>query len=421
MTQEEILNSNKLIAEFVGAEKCNNNVYEIYNFPEKTKEGLKSYDVIYLEYHSSWDWLMPVVEKISELPYIELFSIVTNCGCDIYFKRNEFKNGVTFYSGNVENSPIINMTYSTVIKFINWYNQQIKMKVALIDADSIIHIVSYHNAIPTDMLSMLDDSDEESKEAAIQALYETKDKKAVLDHVDSFVNDILNETDSSHYIGFLGAREGSDTFRHKLAVTKPYKGQRAKTAHWVKYWKPIIVEHLVSVWKFNELHDVEADDGCSICANLFKDIGIDYTVCSPDKDLKQIPGNHYDYKKCELDYIDEYNALLNLYKQLLKGDSTDNIIGCKGVGEKSPHMQFPGCTTEPEFRDYAYKVYKSKGQESIFEEQLSLVYMLRLLDNKMFPTIPVIMERPSVGTKTGSIEQTSEVEIPIVPPTMFMQ
>ena len=45
------------------------------------------------------------------------------------------------------------------------------MNVALIDADSIIHIVSYHNAIPTDMLSMLDDSDEKSKESAISALY----------------------------------------------------------------------------------------------------------------------------------------------------------------------------------------------------------------------------------------------------------
>ena len=101
------------------------------------------------------------------------------------------------------------------------------MKIALIDADSIIHIVSYHNAIPTDMLSMLDDSDEESKEAAILALYETKDTKAVLDHIDSFVNDILNKTDSTHYIGFLGNRNGSNTYRHKLAVTKPYKGQRA--------------------------------------------------------------------------------------------------------------------------------------------------------------------------------------------------
>ena len=295
------------------------------------------------------------------------------------------------------------------------------MKVALIDADSIIHIVSYHNAIPTDMLNMLDDSDEESKEATISALYETKDKKAVLDHVDSFVNDILNKTNSSHYIGFLGARKGSDTFRHKLAVTKPYKGQRAKTMHWVKYWKPIIVEHLVSVWKFNEVHDIEADDGCSICAHHFKDTEVDYIVCSPDKDLKQIPGNHYDYKKCEFNTVDEYNALLNLYQQLLKGDNVDNIIGCKGVGEKSPHMQFPGCTTELEFRRYAYNVYKSKGQESVFEEQFGLVCMLTLIDNKMFPTIPPIMERPSVGTKTGSIEQAVETNIPSAPPTMFMQ
>lgn len=294
------------------------------------------------------------------------------------------------------------------------------MKIALIDADSIIHIVSYHNSVSTDTINMFESPDEEAKEAMIQALYETKDTKAVLDHIDSFVNDILNKTDSTHYIGFLGAREGSNTFRHKLAVTKPYKGQRAKTSHWVKYWKPIIIEHLVSVWRFNELYDVEADDGCSICARHFKDTGYDYIVCSPDKDLKQIPGNHYDYKKVEFDTVDDYNALLNLYQQLLKGDSTDNIIGCKGVGEKSPHMQFPGCRTESEFREYAYEVYKSKGQESIFEEQLSLVYMLRLFDNKMFPTLP-IMERPEVGTKTESIEQTAEVQVPATPPTMFMQ
>ena len=84
-------------------------------------------------------------------------------------------------------------------------------------------------------------------------------------------------------------------------------------------------------------------------------------------------------------------------------------------------MQFPDCTTELEFREYAYNVYKSKGQENIFDEQLSLVYMLRLTDNIMFPTIPVIMERPSVGTKTGSIEQVVETNIPSAPPTMFMQ
>ena len=156
--------------------------------------------------------------------------------------------------------------------------------------DGIQFIQKIKTTYPDTKIVILSDSDEESKEAAILALYETKDTKAVLDHIDSFVNDILNKTDSTHYIGFLGNRNGSNTFRHKLAVTKPYKGQRAKTPHWVKYWKPIIVEHLVSVWKFIELTEIEADDGCSICANHFRKNSIDYIVCSPDKDLKQIVG-----------------------------------------------------------------------------------------------------------------------------------
>ena len=294
------------------------------------------------------------------------------------------------------------------------------MKVALIDADSIIHIVSYHNAIPTDMLSMLDDSDEESKEAAILALYETKDTKAILDHIDSFVNDILNKTDSSHYIGFLGHRDGSNTFRHKLAVTKPYKGQRGKTPHWVKYWKPIIVDHLVSVWKFIELSELEADDGCSICANHFRKNSVDYIVCSPDKDLKQIVGNHYDYKKCEFDYIDEYNSLKNLYGQSLKGDSVDNICGCPMVGEKSPHMNFPGCTTEEEFVEYAKEVYRSKKADSIFNEQLNLVRMLRIPALEL-DVIPEPNARLVFGTTTLPIEQEPENVVPTVAPVSFMQ
>ena len=189
------------------------------------------------------------------------------------------------------------------------------MKVALIDADSIIHIVSYHNAIPTDMLSMLDDSDEDSKEAAILALYETKDTKAVLDHIDSFVNDILNKTDSTHYIGFLGNRNGSNTFRHKLAVTKPYKGQRKSSPHWVKYWKPIIIDYMVREWGFIELSNIEADDACAIFQTHLENT----IICSPYKDLKQVPGEHYDYKKLEFTTISLVEAAQRLNIQLLVG------------------------------------------------------------------------------------------------------
>jgi hypothetical protein len=294
------------------------------------------------------------------------------------------------------------------------------MKVSLIDADSIIHIVAYHNGISSEMIEMLDDSDEESKESAILALYESKDKQAVLDHVSSFVNDILNKTEATHYLGFLGDRKGSDTFRHKLAVTKPYKGTRGKTPHWTKYWKPIIIEHLVSEWKFIELSNIESDDACSIMGHYYKDKVIDYVICSPDKDLKQIPGSHYDYKKCEFVYVDDYNALKNLYRQLLKGDQVDALVGCPGVGEKSPHMEFPNCTTEDEFRDYAYEVYKSKKSEGIFNEQFNLVYMLRILDCIDLQDYPEAVERKVIGEVTEEFKQETVV-VPVFIPIGFSQ
>ena len=294
------------------------------------------------------------------------------------------------------------------------------MKVALIDADSIIHIVAYHNSISSEMIEMLDDSDLDSKESAILALYETKDKQAVLDHVSSFVNDILNKTEATHYLGFLGDRKGSDTFRHKLAVTKPYKGQRGKTPHWTKYWKPIIIEHLVSEWKFIELSNIESDDACSIMGHYYKDKNIDYVICSPDKDLKQIPGNHYNYKKCEFDFVGDYNALKNLYQQLLKGDSVDNICGCPKVGEKSPHMEFPNCTTEEQFNDYAYEVYKSKNSEDIFSEQYDLVKMLKVLDMEDMKEYPEAIERKVIGEVTEEFKPET-VDVPVFAPIGFSQ
>ena len=131
------------------------------------------------------------------------------------------------------------------------------MRTALIDADSIIHIIAYHNAIDTQMIDMFEDATEEQMEEVIQEMYESKDKAAIYAHVDSFLNDILNASNATHYIWFLGAREGSHTFRHDLAKTKPYKGQRGKSKHWVKYWKPVMIEYMVTQWKFIELSNID--------------------------------------------------------------------------------------------------------------------------------------------------------------------
>jgi hypothetical protein len=58
---QNIMNDNKLIAEFMDLETPDGVYYEYL-----TKDGHRSEltHFILLEYHTSWDWIMPVVEKI---------------------------------------------------------------------------------------------------------------------------------------------------------------------------------------------------------------------------------------------------------------------------------------------------------------------------------------------------------------------
>ena len=62
MTSKEILNANKLIAEFIGAKMIVENYHgiNIIKFPDKSTKDLHD-----LKYHSSWDWLIPVIGKIT--------------------------------------------------------------------------------------------------------------------------------------------------------------------------------------------------------------------------------------------------------------------------------------------------------------------------------------------------------------------
>lgn len=103
------IEGNNLIAEFMGYINTTPtdpdfNIYE-------NKEG-KMLESMSMVYHSSWDWLMPVVEKIGMIRPIELhFSVAPSC----YIYRLDIKN--TF-----SESPIKNVWLSCV-EFIQWYNQ----------------------------------------------------------------------------------------------------------------------------------------------------------------------------------------------------------------------------------------------------------------------------------------------------------
>jgi len=145
--------------------------------------------------------------------------------------------------------------------------------LVLIDADSIIYIIG-----------------SELENLFLEPLGEIK--------LDDFIKDILITTGSKEYMGFFGGTEGRN-FRKDIAVTKEYKGNRAKEKpEWFEFWSPVLKKRMEEYWGFQACQNIEADDACCIAANALREKYGKITVASPDKDLYQIPDTHfYDYTK----------------------------------------------------------------------------------------------------------------------------
>lgn len=103
---------NELIAEFMGFE-C----------PRCLPSGKVVLDKSDLRYHTSWDWLMPVVEKIHSLRMdVNLKFFITNSGKTIRECLIEDQIGETIGYFDSQQLQLIECAYKSVIQFINWYN-----------------------------------------------------------------------------------------------------------------------------------------------------------------------------------------------------------------------------------------------------------------------------------------------------------
>lgn len=123
----ETTESNQLIALFMG-EKI-----DLDQFGENWKRVLKLYiPNEYPNYHTSWDWLMPVVEKIcnEDECYCERFDIgigdVTVTGyrdvgddirIEIPFHHKRFFSHLDLKTTKLQ------AVYQAVVQFIQWYNK----------------------------------------------------------------------------------------------------------------------------------------------------------------------------------------------------------------------------------------------------------------------------------------------------------
>jgi hypothetical protein len=117
---------NKLVALFMGAfyKSWKDNRTNRYRFDKPIGETY-AFLARDLKYHTSWDWLMPVVEKIEELASLQYWIELSGRRCTIYEMVNYGSNGKVIISeyGSTNSESKIHATWLAITDFIQWYNQ----------------------------------------------------------------------------------------------------------------------------------------------------------------------------------------------------------------------------------------------------------------------------------------------------------
>lgn len=144
---------------------------------------------------------------------------------------------------------------------------------------------------------------------------------AVREDIDGMVKRILETVGATEYEGYI---TGANNFRY--TVDPEYKANRRDKVD--PRYRSDANAYLVTAYDARVTDGIEADDALGIDQMREQDT----IICSIDKDLKQIPGNHYNWRKNEFDFVTPLDGLRLFYRQLLTGDITDNIRGVGGIG-----------------------------------------------------------------------------------------
>lgn len=225
--------------------------------------------------------------------------------------------------------------------------------------------------------------------------------ECVKGRIDERMQELIELLDLTDYEGYF---TGEGNFRYDIAKTVPYKGNRNKR-------KPYHFENIKQyiIYKYNavELNGIETDD---MLAVRQKQLGKKSIIISRDKDLRMVNGWHYGYE-CgkqgefgpvlvdgigELDDKGRGLGIKFFWGQMLMGDSTDNIVGCRNRGKVFAYKLLNDLHTEDELAVAVAEVYMDVyGEEwrTIMLEQGRLLWMHDTLNED---GTPVLWELPKV-------------------------
>ena len=179
----------------------------------------------------------------------------------------------------------------------------------------------------------------------------------------------------------------SDSVNFRKTVDKDYKGHRNRK-------KPCgykrVIHKLYEDFQVIIMPEIEADDAIGIYAT--KEQG--HIICSPDKDMRQIPGDLFNMTDGVVTVTPEEGRRWHLI-QTLSGDQTDGYGGVPGIGIKRAEALFEkeGYTWETVVKAFADKDL----DEAVALQNARLAKILQVEDYD-FTTEKPILWTPSTSS-----------------------
>ena len=203
--------------------------------------------------------------------------------------------------------------------------------------------------------------------------------KLAKEYYDRAIEDIVWNTCSDEVFVAL---KGKGNFRYEVA--DDYKQHRSGKPLDDKVAKR---RKALNKYAYSQGHhksdNCEADDVVSIWAQEALDAGDHYVIAHIDKDIDMVEGWHYNFTKETLYYIDAAEGWYKMCKQMLTGDSTDNIHGLRGVGPKTAEKILADVAPE-DMVAKVQEVWKDRHPED-WKDKLevcwNLIYMRRDWDS----------------------------------------
>tara|TARA_R110000868_G_scaffold346893_3_gene607994 strand:+ start:2731 stop:3414 length:684 start_codon:yes stop_codon:yes gene_type:complete len=188
------------------------------------------------------------------------------------------------------------------------------------------------------------------------------------------LDNILGKVKCTEYRAFL---TGSTNFRKDILPTyKANRKDRVKPKH-LKELQDYAINKMGAEWAPESL---EADDSMAIHQTD------DTIICTLDKDLLQVPGKHFSWEISGANWTrpDRFLTQTELegnrlfFEQCIKGDTSDNVVGIKGLGDKKAKNMLQNCDTEQQMFEIVQDLYSDDDR---FIRNASCLWMKRSIED----------------------------------------